>query len=141
MSRDGLEPSTLGSKAHTDGIPALAVRISGSETPAHGAGPDFRRSFSSSQVGAPCTFSVHPGALPIPESGQSGQGSGLLGNHKSRHPTSRFFGKSGQAMGVGVKGDADVRVPQTFRDHLGMEGFIRMGRDGLEPSTLGLKVR
>jgi hypothetical protein len=44
----------------------------------------------------------------------------LLRDEESRHPTGGFFGQGGQAVGVAVQGDADVGVPQTLGDDLGM---------------------
>ena len=45
----------------------------------------------------------------------------LLSQNQSRHPTSSLLGKRGQAMGVGIQGDADVGVSQAFTYHLGMD--------------------
>jgi hypothetical protein len=44
----------------------------------------------------------------------------LFRDEESRHPTGGFFGQGGQAVGVAVQGDADVGVPQTLGDDLGM---------------------
>ena len=44
----------------------------------------------------------------------------LLRDEESRHPAGSFFGKSGQAVGVAVQGDADIGMAQAFGDDLGM---------------------
>ena len=61
--------------------------------------------------------------VDTPRVGQSGEsvlGSDPFAHHQRRHPTSRFFGECRQAMGVGVKGDADVGVTEALAYDLGM---------------------
>ena len=60
---------------------------------------------------------------------------GLGRHHQGGNPAGGFFGKDGQAVGVGIQGDRDVRMPQAFGDDLGMDpgGPGRAGKAGAPP--------
>ena len=84
--------------------------------------------FGGSWDGANVPFqpAIRPGKVdkvdthPVGQNGGSSQGSDPLAHHQRRHPTGRFFREGRQAVGVGIKGNADVGVPQSFAYDLGM---------------------
>jgi hypothetical protein len=59
MSRDGLEPSTLGLKVQTLQIPALTELRDFLEIPAHGAGRDLPGLRCARALDPACAFGVH----------------------------------------------------------------------------------
>jgi hypothetical protein len=60
MSRDGLEPSTLGLKGKTVKIPGLAAQNWKSETPAHRPELDHQMLLVAPDLFSSCTLRVHP---------------------------------------------------------------------------------